>query len=209
VLDTGIGIELAEQGRIFGDFYQVANVDRDRERGMGLGLAIAQRSAQLLGGTIQVRSLPGRGSMFSVTLPAMQEPGPAPTQPAAAPAGRRRGAVLVIDDDPQLTEAMQRLLAEWGYPSITAHNVATAVAGAGNAEAHDGIGLILADYQLGGGASGIDAIRAVREHLERDVPAIIVTGNTSVEAAESASRQGHPLLHKPVDPEALLALLER
>ncbi|MBC5767411.1 CHASE domain-containing protein [Ramlibacter albus] len=68
VLDTGIGIPPEEQARIFSDFYQVADVDREREKGMGLGLAIAQRSAQLLGTRVEVQSQLGRGSRFSVTL---------------------------------------------------------------------------------------------------------------------------------------------
>ena len=210
VLDTGIGIAPEEQARIFTDFYQVADVDRDRERGMGLGLAIAQRSAALLGATIRVRSLPGRGSMFSVTLPladtpAAVEAGGVPVRPAPG----LQGSVLVIDDDPQLTEAMARLLDEWGYDCVCAHSVEGAVAAAGKARVDGGVGLILADYQLGNNSSGIAAIRAVKDHVDRDIPAILITGNTSSDAAGQARVHGYPLLLKPVDPADLLVLVEQ
>jgi signal transduction histidine kinase len=207
VHDTGIGIAPDEQARIFTDFYQVADVNRDAERGMGLGLAIAQRSALLLGGAFRVRSQPGRGSTFSVTLP-RAEPSGAPAEsvpPAAHP--HLRGAVLVIDDDPQLAEAMVRLLGEWELRAVPAHGIEEALSAASGASASGGIGLVLADYELGGRSSGIDAIRAVRERLDRDVPAILITGNASSDAAGQARRQGYPLVLKPVEPAALLALV--
>jgi two-component system, sensor histidine kinase len=209
VHDTGIGIAPEEQARIFADFYQVADVDRDRERGMGLGLAIAQRSAQLLGGVIRVRSAPARGSMFSVTLPLAQPPAAPGDSTAAVPAAARlESAVLVIDDDAQLAEAMSRLLGEWGFRAVVAHSIEEARSAA-EAAGRAGIGLILADYELGANGSGIDAIRAVRERIDRDVPAVLITGNTSSDAAGQARRHGYPLMLKPVDPVALLALIER
>lgn len=210
VLDTGIGIAAQEQVRIFADFYQVANVARERERGMGLGLAIAQRSAQLLGSAITVRSQPGLGSVFSVALPMATAPVFSASAPLPElPAPRLNGDVLVIDDDPQLTHAMEHLLAEWGLRTVTAHSVDTAVAAARAARETGGIALIVSDYQLGPRETGVEAIRAVERETGRKSPAILVTGDTSAGAAGEASRLGYPLLHKPVDPAALLALVER
>jgi len=209
VLDTGIGIAAQEQAHIFGEFYQVADVARDRERGMGLGLAIAQRSAQLLGAAIQVRSVPGRGSVFSVTLPWVAAATPARHDPAPSPTGRLRGPVLVIDDDPQLTQAMQRLLREWGYEALTASSATTALAAAAQVASQGPLGLIVADHQLAGDRSGIDAIRAVAQQMGEGIPAIIVTGDTSARAAAQAKLHGYPLLHKPVEPELLRALIEQ
>jgi two-component system, sensor histidine kinase len=210
VLDTGIGIAAEEQAHIFGEFYQVANVARERERGMGLGLAIAQRSAQLLGATIDVRSIPRRGSVFSVTLPLAAASAPAAADDTAPqPPARLRGPVLVIDDDPQLTQAMQKLLIEWGHEALTADSVTTAVAAAARAGRHGAIGLLLADYQLAGERSGIDAIRAVAQQMGEDIPAIIVTGDTSTRAAVQAKLHGYPVLHKPVDPDLLRGLIEK
>jgi signal transduction histidine kinase/ActR/RegA family two-component response regulator len=205
VIDTGIGIAPAEQARIFGEFYQVQDVVRDRERGMGLGLAIAQRSAHLLGGTIAVKSRPGRGSVFSLTLPLAATPAAAaaPARDERAPA-RIEGAVLVIDDDPQLTEAMRRLLGEWGYEAITADGLDAAVEAASRVRR---IGLIVSDYQLATHQSGITAVLALRRWVGEAVPAIIITGDTSARVAADARAQGIPLLLKPVDPAALLALI--
>jgi signal transduction histidine kinase/CheY-like chemotaxis protein len=215
VIDTGIGIAPGELARIFGEFYQVADVTRERERGMGLGLAIAQRSAQLLGGAIAVKSTPGRGSCFSLTLPLAPVP-VAPVAPHAAEpldhTTRIDGAVLVIDDDPQLTEAMRRLLGEWGYDTLTADGLdaATDVA-TGAAIAAQGvrrIGLILSDYQIGAQTTGVQAIAALRRRLGVQVPAIIVTGDTSARATDDARANGIPLLLKPVEAQALMALIE-
>jgi two-component system, sensor histidine kinase len=210
VLDTGIGIAPQEQARIFGEFYQVANVSRERERGMGLGLAIAQRSAQLLGATIHVRSTPKRGSVFSLTLPLAAPPVPARANgEAAKPSARLRGPVLVIDDDPQLTQAMQKLLAEWGYEALTAESATAALAAAARVGQHGQLGLILADHQLAGERSGIDAIRAVAHEMGEDIPAVIVTGDTSARATAQAKLHGYPVLHKPVDPDLLRGLIEK
>jgi two-component system, sensor histidine kinase len=210
VLDTGIGIAAEEQPRIFGEFYQVADVARERERGMGLGLAIAQRSAQLLGAAIQVRSAPARGSVFSVTLPLAAAPVTAATdQEVPRPSARLRGPVLVIDDDPQLTQAMQSLLAQWGYEAVAADSAGSALAAAAQVATRGTLGLIIADHQLAGERSGIDAIHAVAQQMGEDIPAIIVTGDTSTRAAAQAKLHGYPLLHKPVDTELLRALIER
>jgi signal transduction histidine kinase len=206
VIDTGIGIEAAEQARIFSEFYQVADVSRERERGMGLGLAIAQRSAILLGGEISVRSTPMRGSVFSLTLPLGAAPASA-AAPLRADGAHARidGAVLVIDDDPQLTEAMRRLLGEWGYDAIAASDIDSAIEAASAARR---IGLVISDYQLDTHRSGIDAIIAIRRRLGTDVPAIIVTGDTAADAANDARAHGVPFLLKPVDPAALRALID-
>ncbi|HUR90835.1 MAG TPA: CHASE domain-containing protein [Ramlibacter sp.] len=209
VIDTGIGIAPAEQARIFSEFYQVADVSRERERGMGLGLAIAQRSAQLLGGSIRVRSAPGKGSCFSLTLPCHEAPGAAMATAGSKDAGLRvkpamTGLVLVIDDDPQLTEAMRRLLREWGHEAITADGLDAAVEAAASAR----IGLVITDYQLGPRTTGVDAIDAIRKRIGREVPAIVVTGDTGTRAADHARSKGIPLLLKPVDANALLALVD-
>jgi signal transduction histidine kinase/ActR/RegA family two-component response regulator len=208
VIDTGIGIDAAEQARIFGEFYQVANVERERERGMGLGLAIAQRSAQLLGGAIAVRSSPGRGSMFSLTLPCGRGPGPQSgdrgNDTAIRLAAATTGHVLVVDDDPQLTDAMRRLLGEWGYECVVADGLDAATEAIARVPR---VGLIVSDYQLSARTCGIDAISALRKRLG-PVPALIVTGDTSTAAANDAQAHAIPLLLKPVDPAALRAAID-
>lgn len=205
VLDTGIGIADEERARIFGEFYQVPNVARDREHGLGLGLAIVSRSVQLLGGQIQVRSTPGKGSMFSVMLPRA----PAPEALASGPADLDdafAGSVLVIDDDPELRESMQRLLAEWKHPVLVAGSLEEAVALAGSHQ--NDIRLILSDYRLASDVTGIHAIEAVSRRLGRKVPAVIITGDTSAEPVAEAALYGLRLIYKPVEPQVLAALMK-
>ena len=68
VWDTGIGIAADQQQRIFDDFTQLGNAERDQDKGLGIGLAVVRRTAQLLGHQVTVRSWPGRGSVFAVTV---------------------------------------------------------------------------------------------------------------------------------------------
>jgi len=205
VWDTGIGIAEEERVRIFGEFYQVPNVERDREHGLGLGLAIVSRSVQLLGGHISVRSTPGKGSVFSVTLPRAA----APQAPATSPADLQDhfvGSVLVIDDDPEVRESMQRLLAAWEHPVRVAATLEEAVDVA--AEEADSLELVLTDYQLGGGVTGIHAVEAVERRLGRQVSVVVITGDTSPEPIAEAARHGLRLLYKPVDPRVLASLMK-
>lgn len=205
VFDTGIGIADEERARIFGEFYQVPNVARDREHGLGLGLAIVSRSVQLLGGQINVRSTLGKGSVFTVTLPRAAEP----EAPATSPADlddHFTGSVLVVDDDPELRESMQRLLAAWGYPVRVAATLQEAVEAAG-AQA-DTLALVLTDYHLGGNVTGIQVVEAVERRLARQVSAVMITGDTSAEPIAEAARNGLRLVYKPVEPRVLAALMK-
>ncbi|WP_175541706.1 CHASE domain-containing protein [Polaromonas sp. YR568] len=203
--DTGIGIADEERARIFGEFYQVPNVARDREHGLGLGLAIVSRSVQLLGGQIKVRSTPGKGSVFSVTLPRAPAPEPLASGPADLD-DHFIGSVLVVDDDPELRESMQRLLDAWGHPVRVAATLEEAVEAA--AAQGDSLSLVLTDYQLGAGVTGIQVVEAVERRLARQVSAVIITGDTSAEPIAEAARHGLRLVYKPVEPRVLAALIK-
>ncbi len=218
VFDTGIGISAAEQQKIFSEFYQVPDVARERERGMGLGLSIVQRSVQLLGGEIRVRSTPGKGSVFTLILPRAAVQASAPL-PAAAGAhaldvmdgvdtvlARDRRAVLVIDNDPEVRESMQRLLQVWGYHALVAANVDEACKAA--RQNRESLALVLSDFSLDDGITGIDVIDAVQRDINLEVPAIIITGDTSAEPIEQAASRGYKLVYKPIAPEVLANLLE-
>ncbi len=205
VIDTGVGIADDQQVRIFEEFYQVGEPDRDGERGLGLGLAIVQGSAVLLGAAIAVDSVPGRGSCFSVRLPgaeAVAAP-PATAADARAPSARE---VLVVDDDPVIREAMHRLLEAWGQVVRSSASLDGAVA---EARAHPRIDLLLFDHRLAHGGTGVDAIDAVRAALGREVQAAIITGDTSPATLGAIRARGLPLLHKPLDEAELRALVEQ
>lgn len=209
VTDTGIGIAQDQLGRIFQEFYQVGSVPREREKGFGLGLSIVQRYADLLHARLQVQSSPGEGSTFSVLLPHAQAPqaagAPSPSSPSSSAAGAMAAGlkVLVIDDDPVVLEATCELLAAWGHVALAAGNQHEAVALACQTPPD----LVLADYRLAGGATGVEAIAAVRAALARALPAFLVTGEASAEHLEAARAHGLAVLRKPLEPQLLANLL--
>ena len=210
VFDTGIGIESSQLSSIFREFYQVGNAARDREQGLGLGLAIVQRTAALLGARIAVQSAPGRGSLFSVRLPALQHieaPRAAMSERHGEPvSGRAQKAVLVIDDDRDVLASMQTLLRAWGHTVVAAQSLEQAIVAA---KSHRLVlEMIVTDFRLARHVTGVDVIHAVFRSIGRTIPAIIITGDTSADGINAASSSGFRVLHKPLDPQELRALID-
>jgi signal transduction histidine kinase len=215
VRDTGLGIPAAERERIFEEFYQIGNPERDRVQGLGLGLAIVQRIAQLLGLTLTLESEPGRGSTFTVTVPPAAERRASPRGPAArdetAPGALDGARILVIDDESEVRAGMRALLEQLGCRV----SVCSGYADAERLLEQDGledVHVIVSDFRLRAHESGIDTVRRLRERLG-DVPALLVSGDTAPERLREAQSSGLPLLHKPVSAdkltEAILAALRR
>ena len=210
VWDTGIGIPPEQREAIFEEFYQVgqSTAQHHESHGLGLGLSIVKRSAQLLQAPMGLRSQPARGSMFFIRLPRCAAPARAPS-PALAPAypGTTRGlGVLVIDDDAQVLDAMQRVLSVWGHRAFCASSADEAVV---IAITHpEQIHLLLSDYRLGANVTAVDAIRAVQACLPHPVPTYILTGDTSPQRILEASALGFPLMRKPLQAAALRAILD-
>ncbi|MBM4182545.1 MAG: response regulator [Betaproteobacteria bacterium] len=209
VVDSGIGIPRPMLERIFEEYFQLGNPERGREKGQGLGLNIVKRLADLLDCRISVRSRPGRGSHFSLELPpcATAAPAPARSEHAAEPAALpgRDGLVLLVEDDEVIVEAMRALFAQWGVPLITACGIEEALHAldaAGRAPA-----LVLSDYRLPGGCDGIAVVARLRARYGVDMPAMLVTGDTGEEAMRAVAASGLTLLHKPLHPAKLRALL--
>lgn len=206
VCDSGIGIAPEQLEAIFEEFYQVgqSRAGRDEAHGLGLGLSIVKRSARLIGAELLVRSILGRGSLFSVSVPSC-----APlieiAAPADAPSPLGQRNVLVIDDDEQILMGMQQLLQLWGHRVWCACSADAAVVLAIEHAPH--IDLLLSDYRLGGNTTAVQAIAAVHACLGRPVPTFILTGDTSPQRIQKASELGFPLLHKPVNANALMAAL--
>lgn len=210
VYDTGPGIPPEQAERIFDEFHQLHNPQRDRNMGLGLGLAIVKRTLEVLGHRIDVSSQPGSGACFSVTLPlASSQPQQRETaSPAAAPTDELAGQLIwVVDDDPIVVQALTGLLAFWGCRTGTATDLDSALALA--ADAAYPPALILLDYRLPAGVTGLQVAAAMREQLAQPVPCLLLTGDTAPERLREASASGFPLLHKPATPAALRqALLE-
>ena len=182
VWDSGPGIPLHEQERVFWEFHQLGNPERDRSKGLGLGLAIVQRTARLLGHELGLRSWPGRGTVFSLTLPLADPQAQAPAQadepqPAALPAHAREPLVLVIEDDVQSRLGLQLLLEGWGYRVLAAGSVEELLLQ--TAQDMDRVSLIISDYRLREHQTGIDAIKRLHEEYNDEaIPALLVSGDT-------------------------------
>ena len=210
VCDSGPGIAEDQQRNIFGEFYQLAPAHADRRGGLGLGLSIVDRLSHLLGHPIELTSRPDKGSRFSILLPVVpaQHVTAETTVPAvtvaAAPADK---LVVVIDDDALVLEGMARTLRSWGYQVVSAASdtlVLDKFAASGGAPA-----LIICDYRLAGGKTGIEAIERLRGVLGTKIPAFLITGDTAAERLREASTCGYDLLHKPVSPMALRRAVNR
>jgi signal transduction histidine kinase/CheY-like chemotaxis protein len=208
VWDTGIGIPATERERIFEEFYQVGNEERDRSRGIGLGLAIVRRIADLLGARLEVRSRPGRGSVFSVAVArgGSRFPPTAPAESASLVVPSAVRFVAIIDDDRVVREAMALLLAERGFEVAAAASLEEARRLLATRRAPD---VLIADMRLAGGASGVDAVRALRAQIGADLPALLVTGETGRDRVAEAIASGIPILRKPVPPARLIEEIDR
>ena len=206
VWDTGIGIPTEHQDRIFEEFYQLNNPERDRTRGLGLGLATVRRIAQLLDHPIAVQSRVGKGSRFSIEVP-VADPSLIPTASATVehkvPNLLRGKFIVVIDDEASVRLGMQSLLESWGCKCLTAMNASEALA------AMDGRtpDFIIADLRLRGDDTGIDVIKALRAELGESIPAVLVSGDTATEQLRKVSAAGLTLMHKPVKAVRLRAML--
>jgi len=209
VWDSGVGIDAGQQEKIFQEFYQIGNPERDRSQGLGLGLAIVQRLSRLLGHRIEVRSQLGRGSVFTVEVPLVNETAlTAEHDGDPVPGDRDLGGKLVVlvDDDPHVLRSTTMMLQEWGCQVISAQTIGTALT---KLEQHGPApDLILADYRLRGDETGLMAIELVNQFVGKSTRAIIITGDTDPERIRDATRSGYPLLHKPVEASRLRLLLE-
>ena len=203
VWDTGVGIAAEDQTRIFDEFQRLTP---GSEKGLGLGLAIVDRVSRLLDHPVDVRSRPGHGSCFAVTVPLARGPGrPLQRNPAtAAPAAAERPlTILCLDNDATILEGLTALLGGWGHRVLVAANTAEAMAAA-TASPPD---VVLLDYHLDSGRSGLDFLDDLRQKSGRAVRALVVTGDRSEAVRKEARARGCEILSKPVKPAALRRFL--
>jgi signal transduction histidine kinase/CheY-like chemotaxis protein len=206
VCDTGVGIPPDKQALVFEEFYQVSNPGRDRSRGLGLGLAIVQRLARLLEHPLSLRSVPGRGSCFSIELPLAQGPADARGEemPTIHDEALRGVRVLVVDDDMMVREGTAALLRQWRGEPHTAASGSEALLALDEGFVPD---VMIVDLRLGGAQDGIDVIESLRRRLGHEVPALLVSGDTGAVELLRVRSSGIPLLTKPVAPSKLRSVL--
>lgn len=208
VLDTGRGIPPDQVRNVFQEFFQLGNPERDRAKGLGLGLAIVDRLARLLGHEVTVASRPGRGSRFTVSLPRVDGPVTAEGSRAAVEPGQdplEGAVVLVVDDERAVREAVAEVLLGWGCRPVVAGSADEALATLSTTGTTPRA--ILADYRLREGQTGVEVIERVRAACGASIPAALVTGDTAPDRLRDAEASGYWLLHKPVQPARLRALL--
>lgn len=207
VIDTGIGIHTDEQQSIFEEFHQLSNPERDRSKGLGLGLAIVQRTASLLGHSINIVSQPGKGSTFSITL---EQANIGESEDRVTPEIENKiendsTYIIVIDDEASVREGTQSLLNVWGCNVVTAADKNEAMAQLRQQNrSPDGI---IADYRLRENQTGIEVIHAIHAEYNDKIPALIVTGDIAVENLREVNSSGFQVLHKPVPPAKLRSFL--
>ncbi|HEV3164299.1 MAG TPA: ATP-binding protein, partial [Isosphaeraceae bacterium] len=214
VRDTGPGIPDDQLERIFDEFAQLRNPERDRTKGTGLGLAICKRLVEAVGGRLLVTSRLGSGSTFNVLYPPDHlnpDARPAPPEREAEPRAQdpgvpRRALILLVEDDARSREALSRLLAHVGYLVQSAADGAEAL----QALVHARPALILLDLMLPG-MDGVEVLRRVRELPEvADVPVVLISGDVLGEHHDELGHLGvAETLAKPVDFDALLAVIAR
>ncbi|MBB5518444.1 PAS domain-containing hybrid sensor histidine kinase/response regulator [Amphiplicatus metriothermophilus] len=207
VWDTGPGIAAEHLNEIFQEFRRIPSAAGGGERGLGIGLAIVDRIARLLDHPVGVRSAPGRGSVFSVTVPLCgREKAQAAPRPAGAAAGPLAGlAALCVDNDSAILEGMRQLLSGWGC------EVAAARSGAEGIVAADRLGrppdILLIDYHLDGEETGFDALALLRARFGEDAPCIVISADSTDMVKRRAEAAGCRFLAKPARPAALRALI--
>ena len=214
VWDTGIGIREAERARIFEEFYQVPNtgvVSPEQRKGLGLGLAIVKRLADLMHAPLSVRSRVGRGTVFTLELPVGKAPrAPVQAVPGKGPLGitLEGRLVVIVEDEPAVRGGLEVLIKGWGASIASFDSVAASAAWA---QASDPAivkpDLLIVDYRLEDGLTGVDAIKALRARFGAAVPAILVTGSTMTGHEMDAQTHNFHLLIKPVVPNKLRAMI--
>jgi signal transduction histidine kinase/CheY-like chemotaxis protein/PAS domain-containing protein len=215
VIDTGVGIAERDQKAVFQEFHRLSEGAERTKRGLGLGLAIVDRIARLLGHEVSLRSVLGTGSCFEVLVPRGKE---SLIRSKTLPEGEQRSAtsidgqfIVCIDNEQDILDGMSGLLERWGARPVTACAQADALSELERLRVeHDQVpALLLVDYHLDDKVIGLDVIVALREASGIELPAVILTADYSKEVSEIVRAAGHALLHKPVKPAALRALINR
>jgi signal transduction histidine kinase len=210
VVDTGIGIAQNDLGLIFGDFFQVANRERNSKKGFGLGLGIVRRLCDGMGWRLEVRSTPGRGTSFSIQVPraaARPQPSSAVEEPLAAqPRPVDQPRVLFVDDDALVRDAMGRMLADWDFDATLCETGSEAISLLRQSEVSTRWHVLL-DFRLSGEEDGLRVADRIRAEFGGRIRITLMSGEANEEVQREAKQRDILLLRKPVKPIRLRAIL--
>jgi two-component system CheB/CheR fusion protein len=208
VWDTGGGIPEGQLKAIFEEFHQLDNPARERARGLGLGLSIVQRLGDLLGHKVDVRSIPGKGSVFAIEVPcagARSDDEPTVgTQQQAMPVTETQ-SILVVEDDPAIRDLLQLLFRNEGYHTALAADGRQALDLVARGTVRPDI--VVADYNLPNKLTGLDVAAHLRETFDSTLPVLIVTGDISTDTLKAIAAASCTQLNKPIRVEALTRLV--
>jgi len=205
VWDTGRGITEDNQREVFKEFKQLSDAsNHSLEPGIGLGLSISERIANILNHTISLKSKYGRGSVFHLLIKySDNQKNRINSKPdsISKPLGQLTGIkVLCVDNEIQITDAMSLLLNRWGCEvnTVQSENQIDDIVLADYIP-----DILIVDYQLDRGKTGLEFINLFRNKIGKKIPAIIVTADHSTEVEQEVLQQGHKLLYKPLKPASL------
>ncbi len=210
VVDTGIGIPADQLPYIYDEFYQVGVASNTSREGYGLGLSIVHRLVTLLGLKLEVRSEVGRGSVFALELPlasGVHTSRSAPRAAAAAPKGQSTASprILLVDDDTGVRNATAMLLKVEGYRVITAASLGEAVK---LANENPEVNLLITDYHLDHGETGVEVITALRSVLGEGLCVVLMTGDTSSMIRDLKPDERIRVASKPINADELLTIVK-
>lgn len=206
VRDSGIGIAEDQHEKIFEEFYQIGNPERDRQKGLGLGLAIVSRLSRLLGCPIELISAPGRGTTVAVSVPAGRSAALRSALEAGADLAEFDGLrVLVIDDEQEVLMAMATIMQKWGCNTLAAESLVEAVTAMKERQWEPEVAV--SDYRLRANANGIDVLDWLREQYGAQLPCLLITGDIEADRLKAVQDSGYTVLHKPIAPAKLRAVI--
>ncbi|MGI9223612.1 MAG: NahK/ErcS family hybrid sensor histidine kinase/response regulator [Woeseiaceae bacterium] len=215
VIDTGVGIAPEDQQVVFDEFKRLGKRSKGTKRGLGLGLAIVNRIARLLDHDIAMRSSIDQGSTFEVIVPLADAADFVPARKRSAdklPVSSLQGTtILCVDNEHTILEGMHGLLSKWGAEALTANNSETALEQLKGMQSNGGHypSILVVDYHLDDDVTGVEVIRELREFADKRIPAIVVTADHAEPVRREVRESGDALLHKPIKPAALRALMSR
>lgn len=205
VKDTGIGIPPALQQTIFQEFYQIKS-NQSREKGLGLGLSIVKRLSELLRHPLRLESVEGGGTTVTLTVPLGYCHETLQVETLIVPEIAETSArVLVIDDDTLVRKALEKMMLHWGYEVVSARSGADALLQLQQTQYLPDI--IVSDYHLQTEQTGLDVIREIQKQLQRQIPSVLITGDTTSESFEQLQNCGYKWLRKPVSPASLRKII--
>lgn len=205
VEDSGKGIASDQLDKIFEEFYQIDNPGRDRSLGLGLGLSIVQRMGKLIGAELSIQSTPNVGTCIKISLPAHTENFISNAEPIPRTDLLVGKNILLIDDEFSIIASTTALLEIWGVHAYSATDMNDALE---IIKVNSNIDFIIADLRLRNGENGIHVIQNLRQILG-NIPALIISGETSAERLSDAKSYGLTTLQKPISADLLYLNLLR